>query len=262
VKPGNVLLAPDGTWKVADFGIAKSTESIDTLTGTGIVMCTPGYVAPERVNGDPATPASDLYSVGVLLYEALSGRRPFMADNPLAVAHLAQTEDPPPLDSLRTGLDPKLIAIVHRALEREPKKRFKSALDMRDALVELTELRPETISDDPTTAIETKHVPATSTQSVPTGFAPAPVPAPTKVRMPSLTLLTTIVLGFMAIIILIALAKSDDGGGNAPGIARQDNTTATSTATLPISPAAGIDKANLPAPLKNALERLENEVQP
>src|SRR5207253_485149 len=69
VKAGNVLLAADGTWKVADFGIAKTTESLDVLTSPGEVLCTPGYVAPERLAGKSATPASDLYSMGVVLYE-------------------------------------------------------------------------------------------------------------------------------------------------------------------------------------------------
>lgn len=263
VKPGNVLLAPDGTWKVADFGIAKSTESLDTLTATGTVLCTPGYVAPERVNGKPATPASDLYSVGVLLYEALSGRRPFVADNPLAVAHLAQTQDPPPLDSLRTGLDPKLIAVVHRALARDPKKRLKSAPEMRDALLELIDVRPEIISDDPTTEIR-PTTKATATQSVPTGFAPSPVPMPSR-RMPNLTLLTWIVVGVMALIVVIAVASTGGSGRSAPpAFAPSDSTPVTTAATTPASPlgVSGIDTSNLPAPLAKALQRLENEVQP
>ena len=90
VKPSNVLSTSHGDWKVADFGIAKEiakeADSDPTLTATNEVLGSPGYMAPERVTGQPATVQSDLYSVGVLMYEALSGRRPFDDEHPVAVA--------------------------------------------------------------------------------------------------------------------------------------------------------------------------------
>ncbi len=82
VKPGNVLDAGVGTWKVADFGIAKWVHADETLTGTGELLGSPSYLAPERIEGQQAGPASDLYAVGVLLYEALCGRKPFEGDDP------------------------------------------------------------------------------------------------------------------------------------------------------------------------------------
>ena len=86
VKPGNVLDAGVGTWKVADFGIAKWVHADETLTGTGELMGSPSYLAPERIEGEQAGPASDLYAVGVLLYESLCGRKPFEGDDPFALA--------------------------------------------------------------------------------------------------------------------------------------------------------------------------------
>ena len=90
MKPGNVLDARMGTWKVADFGIAKWVHADGTLTGTGELLGSPSYLAPERIEGQQAGPASDLYAVGVLLYEALCGRKPFEGNDPF----LARRRDP------------------------------------------------------------------------------------------------------------------------------------------------------------------------
>ena len=96
LKPGNVLLAADGTAKVADFGIAKAVGDVD-LTTTGILLGTPAYLSPEQLDGEVATPASDIYSVGVLLYEALAGTKPFASGSPVALARAALTQEPTPL---------------------------------------------------------------------------------------------------------------------------------------------------------------------
>src|SRR4029077_8951084 len=104
-KPGNVLRAGRDRWKLGDFGIAKSLEAVTDLTMTGLVPGTPAYVAPERLAGKPATPRADLYSLGVVLYEALSGRRPFAGETPLAAMHAIQDAKPTPLEQLRPDLD-------------------------------------------------------------------------------------------------------------------------------------------------------------
>ncbi|MCU1453265.1 MAG: protein kinase, partial [Acidimicrobiales bacterium] len=135
IKPANILLTSDGTPKVADFGIAKSPDSAEA-TSTGMVIGTASYLAPERVSGGSATPRSDLYSVGVVLYEALTGARPFPGDSPAAVLHAMQTVDPPAVARLRPGLAPALSDAVARAMAKDPARRFATAGDMAAALGE------------------------------------------------------------------------------------------------------------------------------
>ena len=96
IKPGNLMITPDGRVKVTDFGIARATDEVP-LTQTGTVLGTSYYLAPEQAAGREVTAASDVYSLGIVAYECLAGRRPFQDTNPVAVALAHQTEPPPPL---------------------------------------------------------------------------------------------------------------------------------------------------------------------
>ena len=119
VKPGNVLLASDGRTKLVDFGIAHSlAESAERLTMTGTVVGTMSAMAPEQLVGGPITPRTDLYGIGVVLYEALTARPPYPGGSPVALAE-AQRAGPPPLD----GIDPTLAGIVAACLAVEPENR-------------------------------------------------------------------------------------------------------------------------------------------
>jgi eukaryotic-like serine/threonine-protein kinase len=134
VKPGNVLDAGVGTWKVADFGIAKWVHADDTLTGTGELLGSPAYVAPERIDGTEADQRSDLYSVGVLLYEALSGRKPFSMTEPIALAERIREGRYDPVGRVLPDADPVIAGVIERAMRREPDERFRDADEMAAAL--------------------------------------------------------------------------------------------------------------------------------
>jgi serine/threonine protein kinase len=126
VKPANVFLLEDGTVKLLDFGIAKLTTS--TLTRQGDVLGSASYMSPEQVAGsDSVDGRADVWSAGVVLYELLSGRKPFEGENPTNVIVKILKEEPPPIDLHVPGLPKRLIAAVHHALEKDPTKRIAKA---------------------------------------------------------------------------------------------------------------------------------------
>ncbi len=133
VKPSNILISRDGRVKVADFGIARAvTESQLTLPGT--TMGSVHYFSPEQVRGEVATGASDVYSLGIVLFESLTGQRPFSGDGSAAVALARLTTTPPRPSALRPAVPPELDRIVQRAMALDPASRYPSAAAMASAL--------------------------------------------------------------------------------------------------------------------------------
>ena len=130
VKPANLLVTPDRRVKITDFGIARAADAV-ALTQTGQVIGTPQYLSPEQAEGKPSTGASDIYSLGVVLYECLAGRRPFEGDSPIATALSHLRDEPPPLPS---DVPPGLREIVATALAKDPAARFASVRDFAAAL--------------------------------------------------------------------------------------------------------------------------------
>jgi serine/threonine protein kinase len=126
LKPQNVLIDDEGRARVADFGIARGGENSD-ITATGSVMGTAQYLSPEQAQGKPTTPRSDIYSIGVILYEALTGRVPFEGASAVAVALKQVSETPRRPSAINPNIPPALDAVVMRALAKDPEARFKDA---------------------------------------------------------------------------------------------------------------------------------------
>ena len=135
VKPGNIMLPAAGGVKLVDFGIAKGVqEATMGLTATGHIIGTPAYLSPEQVEGSSATPASDVYAMGIVLFEMLAGAPPFTADSAVAVAVAHTTRPVPSIRQIRPEVDAHTAAIVEQALRKDPSGRFADAQQMRAAL--------------------------------------------------------------------------------------------------------------------------------
>jgi len=134
IKPANILVAEGGGLKVADFGIAKAAFADGDVTTTGSILGTVTYLSPEQLRGEEPDQRSDIYSLGVTLYELLAGRAPFQEETQMAIAMKHLREEPPPLRSVRGGIPRGLEGVVAKAMAKDPDQRFQSAQDMRIAL--------------------------------------------------------------------------------------------------------------------------------
>ncbi|WP_413800396.1 protein kinase domain-containing protein [Streptomyces iranensis] len=133
IKPGNVMMTKRNVVKVMDFGIARAMQSgVTSMTQTGMVVGTPQYLSPEQALGRGVDARSDLYSVGIMLFELLTGRLPFDADSPLAIAYAHVQEEPVAPSSINQSIPPAVDALVARALKKNPNERFPNSEAMRD----------------------------------------------------------------------------------------------------------------------------------
>ena len=245
IKPGNVLITADDRAKLADFGIATFAD--EDRTETGLVVGTAAYLAPERVRGARATPRSDIYSVGVVAYEALAGRRPFVESSPLALAYAITAGDAPSLGVARPDLAPELCAVVARAMSVDPDARFASAREFARHLD--AALRTPTPADGlPATApvvVPAEH----RTHATEVMHAPVDVPRDGDVRPGRRGRRR---LAALAVMLVTAL-----GIGVAIAATRDDGPT---TADSP--PPSTVPGSSLPPGLEAPFDRLEEAVQP
>lgn len=169
IKPQNIMVQPDGNIKVMDFGIARAGNS--NLTQTSSVLGTAHYVSPEQAQGKKLTVTSDLYSLGVVLYEAVTGKLPFDAPDAVSVAMKQVSEQPLPPSALKPDIDPTLEAIILHALEKDPEQRFPSANDMRAALNNFLTGRPVVLNSADATSAPTTVMNSVADPYIPTAVA-------------------------------------------------------------------------------------------
>src|SRR5207248_1320318 len=134
IKPDNVLEVEPGRYKVTDFGIAKWSNEAAVKTRTGIILGTPAYISPEQVLGDEPSPAGDVYALGVMLFEMISGRLPYYSKNPIQLLELHVSAPVPRLRDHAPQVPAAVDALVARALAKAQRDRFASAGDLEEAL--------------------------------------------------------------------------------------------------------------------------------
>src|SRR6266852_1213078 len=150
IKPENIMLLDDGNIKIIDFGVAL-LEGARRVTWRGLsgTVGTPDYMSPEQLKGERGTDSSDIYSVGAMLYELLTGHVPFEGENVFAVMNQHVTQDPPSILQFNPNISPALATVVMRAIRRDPEKRYQSMRDMLYDLQHLDQITPVNYKADP-----------------------------------------------------------------------------------------------------------------
>ena len=232
IKPANVLATGDGHWKVTDFGIAKALEVDLGDATTGVILGTPAYLAPERLLGSPATVASDVFSVGVILYEALAGRRPFEGNG----SAIIPTEPPPSLTRIRPDVDAGLAATIDRALAPDPAQRYWSAAEMAANIAPRTaEALPPTVALGAAAAGAAAAGAAAGAAGGPGGtrILPPGEIMPVRRKPRSLAALAAFTLALLAAAGLAIAAGVDRGAAAHPTTTTTTSTSTTTTAAPP-----------------------------
>ena len=213
VKPANILVCPDGRVKVADFGIAKAVEDSepdrpspsDALTGTGSIVGTAQYLSPEQVDGRAVDGRTDVYALGVVLYEMVCGRPPFTGDTDMAVALKHITTNPPAPGQVRAGIPRGLEELVLRAMAKAPEARHQSAAELQTAL-----LSADIAPGEPTgvVAAPPRPLPPRQDHTPPRGVPPTIVKSERRWMVPTVAIVAVaLTLGIVGVL----FALSDTG---------------------------------------------------
>lgn len=236
VKPQNILVTPEGQAKVTDFGIARGS-SASQLTRTGMVIGTVHYFSPEQAQGQPLGPPSDIYSLGIILYEMLTGHLPFDAENAIGVAMQHIHSPPPNPADFNPSITPAAAATVLRALAKQPDERYRDANEFAAALAQgstpsgTTVMSP--IVPQPTTVYATAPL-AAATRPVSPPVPARPTRTTTAAR--STNPLLWALLGLLAVAVIAGGAFFAVAGGNPFGAAVHPTATATPRPTATAKP--------------------------
>ena len=198
IKPGNLLITPSGKVKITDFGIARVADQV-ALTATGQVMGTVQYLSPEQATGKPATPSTDIYSLGIVAYEALTGRRPFTGESQMVIA-MAQINDKPP--AIGDDIDKRVQELILSCIAKKPNQRPGSALDLSNRARALR-LQLEGVSA--TEVFDPQSAPVTRVNDTATAPDTEPV-AKLPVVWPWLALIGVLVVAAGAVMIAIIVS--------------------------------------------------------
>jgi serine/threonine-protein kinase len=236
VKPANVMLTPDGRTKLMDLGIARNIDG-ETITHASSVLGTAGYISPEQARGEPVDHRSDIYSLGCVLYEMLTGRQPFEGGDPLAVAYKHVHEVPIPPTSIEPSIPPDLDAVTLRAMEKEPAARFQSAADIAAALGDRTVPVAPMPATTPLPVVTTSPLPVERTNALPRRTDRT---RPRRSRVPLL-------LALAALVLLGTLAFALSRGDRLPDLAGPANSPSPSASPSP-SPSRSPSTSPTPPP--------------
>lgn len=232
IKPGNVLISDHNALKVTDFGIAKAAFASGDITTTGSMIGTVTYISPEQANGDEPDARSDLYSLGVTLYEALVGRPPFQAETEVATA-LQHLHDPPPAPrSIRAGVPKDLEAVILKALSKDPAARFETAQEMRAAL-------GGNVKDTGSTRVI--HAAPPSAVRTASQREPSPTGPREFVSTEGKRLLSVVALVIAAVVAAVLIGTSLDNGPESPTRNESNGDAGRSGATVKIAAVEDFD---------------------
>jgi tRNA A-37 threonylcarbamoyl transferase component Bud32 len=254
VKPQNVLLDAAGVAKLTDFGIVHAPDAIET-TQVGMTVGTAAYIAPEQATGGLVGPATDVYGVGILLYEMLTGKPPFEGGTPFEVAYRQVNEPVPPPSQVARGVPADLEAIVLRALQKDPLARFGSAQQMADALA-----GGFAVDVDSTQRMQTVRMRRVAPSARVAAVAPVVVAAPPP-RGGAALVVTLGVLGGMAVLALL-LALTAQQLGFFGGPPRTPLPAATPTVPPTFTPLPGKPAAVAPPPTLTATATTTTTITP
>jgi hypothetical protein len=246
IKPANIFVTTERLVKILDFGLARGLMS--DVTQTGNVVGTPSYMAPEQVRGETIDQRSDVFSAGVVLYELLSGKRPFKGDSVAATIFSVLEHEPEPLDRIDPNMNPDLARIVERALAKLPAARYQRIDDMLADLTTITAageqktlllpnlVQPQSIAPPPS-IVQTRFQQRASNPAAQPAAVPAPAPPRSvPVRWVALAMAAVVVVAAIAVVLMRGRSSEEP----APAAALPAQASAPPPATAPAAPSAPV----------------------